>query len=61
VLLDRHAEVSRAYAQMFPHVRTAPRRRLSDWSGWSRGRAAGDRADLGGTRVGSTRRTAIGS
>lgn len=61
VLLDRRAEVSRVYEQMFPHVRRAGRRSLSDWSGWSSGRAAGDRADLGGSRVGSRHGTAIGS
>jgi hypothetical protein len=61
VLLDRRAEVSRVYEQMFPRVRRAGRRSLSDWSGWSSGQAAGDHADLGGGRVGSWHGTAIGS
>ncbi len=61
VLLDRGAEVSRVYEQMFPHVRGAGRRALTDWSGWSSGQAAGDRADLGGGRVGSRHGVAIGS
>ncbi|MEZ0070946.1 DUF2786 domain-containing protein [Planotetraspora sp. GP83] len=61
VLLDRRAEVSRVYQQMFPQVRRAGRRALSDWSGWSSGRAAGDRADLGGTRLGARSRSALGS
>ncbi|GAA0404812.1 hypothetical protein Acor_23600 [Acrocarpospora corrugata] len=53
VLVDRRAEVSRVYEELFPRVRRAGRRRLRDWSGWEDGRAAGDRADLEDARVGS--------
>ncbi|WP_067170089.1 DUF2786 domain-containing protein [Microtetraspora niveoalba] len=60
VLRDRVAEVRRVYEQMFPDVRRAGRRALSDWSGWAGGRAAGDRADLGGSRLGAVRPAALG-
>ncbi|MGI5488682.1 DUF2786 domain-containing protein [Microtetraspora malaysiensis] len=60
VLRDRVAEVRREYERMFPHVRRAGRRTMSDWSGWAGGRAAGDRADLGGSRVGAPSRAALG-
>ncbi|MCC5581328.1 DUF2786 domain-containing protein [Microtetraspora sp. AC03309] len=60
VLRDRAAQVGRVYEQMFPNVRRAGRRALSDWSGWDGGRAAGDRADLGGSRLGAPARAPIG-
>ncbi|GAA0966920.1 DUF2786 domain-containing protein [Acrocarpospora macrocephala] len=55
VLVDRRAQVSRVYEEMFPRVRRGARRRLRDWSGWEDGRAAGDQADLEAPRVGSQR------
>ncbi|WP_285706443.1 DUF2786 domain-containing protein [Microtetraspora sp. NBRC 16547] len=60
VLRDRAAQVGRVYEQMFPNVRRAGRRALSDWSGWAGGRAAGDRADLGGSRLGAPPQASIG-
>jgi hypothetical protein len=61
VLLDRRTEVSRVYEEMFPHVRRASARSLTDWSGWATGRAAGDRADLGGSRLNGSPRQALGA
>lgn len=51
VLADRTALVDRRMAEEYPHVRTAPPRRLSG-GGFRDGHAAGRRADLGGTRLG---------
>ncbi|GAB2329250.1 DUF2786 domain-containing protein [Streptomyces variabilis] len=58
VLADRAAVIKRRFQADHPHVRMAPKRSLSG-SGWGAGKAAGERADLGGTRVGSGRRRAL--
>lgn len=50
VLADRTAEVDRSMHERYPQLGTAPRRRLSGM-GSGDGYAAGQRADLGGTRV----------
>lgn len=50
VLADRSARVADAVSQEYPRLRTAPERRLSG-SGMTDGWAAGQRADLGGTRL----------
>ncbi|ATI18929.1 hypothetical protein SEA_JANUS_66 [Streptomyces phage Janus] len=54
VLVKREEAVQRFFKQAHPKVKTAAPRRLSG-SGWGDGRAAGDRADLGGRRIGGTR------
>lgn len=51
VLADRGDRVERAYAEAFPDLRRARRPQVSG-SGYRRGAAAADRADLGGTRLG---------
>ncbi|VXA99372.1 DUF2786 domain-containing protein [Nocardioides sp. AX2bis] len=56
VLADRTLEVLDAAGQAYPNARTARSRQLSG-SGAGQGFAAGQRADLGGTRLGGARRT----
>lgn len=56
VLADRSAEVVTAMETAYPYLRTARPRSLSG-SGTRQGWAAGQRADLGGRRVGGTRRS----
>ncbi|WP_062290763.1 DUF2786 domain-containing protein [Demequina phytophila] len=46
VLADRSTRVQEAYSQMFPHLRSARRRVLNSWEGWSAGAEAGKRADI---------------
>jgi hypothetical protein len=58
VLADRSAAVRRAVEDAYPSLRKAPSRQLSG-SGGRAGWSAGQRADLGGTRVGATGRGAI--
>lgn len=55
VLADRSLMVEDALASAYPHLTTARPRKLSG-SGAGHGRAAGERADLGGVRVGGGRR-----
>ena len=55
VLADRSALVVGAMESTYPHLGTARRRTLSG-SGGSEGWAAGQRADLGGTRLAGRRR-----
>ncbi|GAA1830992.1 DUF2786 domain-containing protein [Pseudonocardia ailaonensis] len=50
VLVDRGAQVDRAYAEAFPDLARARRPSLSG-SGFAEGAAAGRQADLGGTRL----------
>ncbi|MEV0425095.1 DUF2786 domain-containing protein [Micromonospora sp. NPDC050495] len=50
VLADRSDRVQRRLAEVYPRLRTAPRRRLAG-SGFTPGAAAGRRANLGGTGV----------
>ncbi|WP_262283476.1 DUF2786 domain-containing protein [Micromonospora sp. MA102] len=59
VLADRSDRVQRRVAEVYPRLRTAPRRRLAG-SGFGPGAAAGRRADLGGTGVGGARSPARG-
>jgi hypothetical protein len=59
VLADRGRAVAAAFKQHYPDTRKSGRRRLSG-TGREAGRAAGQRADLGGTRISNGRR-AIGS
>lgn len=59
VLADRTDRVQRAYAEAFPALGRARPRALSG-SGFARGAAAGDRADLGGLRVTAAARPAVG-
>lgn len=54
VLADRDVEVLGAAESAYPHARTGRSRQLSG-SGAGQGFAAGQRADLGSTRLGSTR------
>ena len=54
VLADRGDRVARRVEEAYPRLTTSPRRRLSG-SGLSGGYAAGQRADLGGVRVGGGR------
>ena len=58
VLAERSAQVERAYEDHFGHLRRAPRRRLSG-GGSAAGFDAGQRADLGGTRLGRPVRGAV--
>jgi hypothetical protein len=60
VLADRSMAVRAARDQEYPHLRSASARRLSG-SGGRSGYLAGQRADLGGTRVGRTAQRRIGS
>lgn len=59
VLLDRSALVGRAMKAAHPHVRASSARSLSG-GGYGSGRAAGERADLGGTRLGNGERRSLG-
>jgi hypothetical protein len=60
VLADRSVTVRAARDREYPHLRTASARTLSG-SGGTSGYLAGQRADLGGTRVGRGARGRIGS
>lgn len=60
VLVDRSEQVDRAVRDAFPNLRTAPARRLSG-SGYGDGREAGERADVGASRVGGGARRALGA
>lgn len=59
VLVDRSARVERHYEELFPSLRNAKRRSYSG-NGYRDGAAAGEKADIGGKRVGGTR-TSIGA
>lgn len=60
VLVDRQAAVSRAVEDTYPRLKPGRVRSLGG-SGYREGRAAGARADLGGSRLGGASRTgAIG-
>lgn len=59
VLADRNRVVAAEFRNAYPNTRSSSRRRLSG-TGRDAGRVAGQRADLGGTRLSSGRR-AIGS
>ncbi|RKN28598.1 DUF2786 domain-containing protein [Micromonospora musae] len=50
VLADRSDRVQRRLAEVYPRLRTAPRRRLAG-TGFASGAEAGQRADLGGREV----------
>jgi hypothetical protein len=54
VLVDRGAQVDRAYSEAFPHLSRARRPSLSG-SGFAEGAQAGRRADLGGRRLRAAR------
>lgn len=56
VLADRSAHVTATMETAYPDLRTARPRALSG-SGGTQGWAAGQRADLGGTRIGGRRRS----
>ncbi|MDX3525104.1 DUF2786 domain-containing protein [Streptomyces sp. ID05-39B] len=56
VLVKREAAVERFFKQAHPKLKAAPRRRLTG-SGWRDGKAAGERASLGGREVGGTRKS----
>lgn len=60
VLADRTAQVEAALHDAYPHLATAPPRRLSG-SGGRDGWAAGQRADLGERRVGGVRQALPGT
>jgi hypothetical protein len=60
VLADRSVAVRSARDREYPHLRTASARTLSG-SGGRSGYLAGQRADLGGTRVGQRARGSIGA
>ena len=60
VLADRSALVVGAMESTYPHLGTARRRTLSG-SGSGQGWAAGQRADLGGTRLSGRRRLGAGA
>lgn len=56
VLIDRKAQVALAVKKEFPRLVSGSSRSLSG-SGAAAGRAAGERADLGGTRISQNRRS----
>lgn len=56
VVADRSAQVGAAFREMFPNVRKGARRRVSNDTAYGRGKDAGERADIGGARVGGQRR-----
>ena len=58
VLADRKRIVDQEFEAAFPDLRRAPRRMLRG-TGHHDGMLAGNRADLGGTRVGTRRRTSL--
>ncbi|NJP34219.1 DUF2786 domain-containing protein [Micromonospora thermarum] len=59
VLADRSDRVQRRLAEVYPRLRTAPRRRLAG-TGFRSGAAAGHRAELGGRGVTTGPRPGIG-
>ena len=59
VLADRSAQVDSALREEYPRVRTARARTLSG-SGVTDGWAAGQRADLGGSRLAGSRQALPG-
>ena len=60
VLADRSGQVDRRMAESYPRLGMAPPRRLAG-SGAHRGYAAGQRADLGGTRLGRATAGQVGA
>lgn len=58
VLLDRRVLVERRFREAYPRVRWRVSRRQIGY-GYAQGQAAGRRADLGGTRLGSRARAAL--
>lgn len=58
VLVDRSHDVDRAYTQEFAgrKIRTGGRTTVNSGAGWKAGTAAGQRADIGGGRVGGSRK-----
>ncbi|XVU25777.1 DUF2786 domain-containing protein [Actinoplanes sp. CA-054009] len=60
VLADRSALVVARVDEAYPKVKKAKTRQLSG-DGYYDGAAAGERADLGGTRIGRTARAAVGA
>jgi hypothetical protein len=58
VLVKREAAVEQYFKRAHPKVKAAARRRLTG-SGWLDGKAAGDRADLGQSRLGGDRLKAL--
>lgn len=59
VLVKREAAVERFFKQAHPNVKPGPKRRLTG-TGWRDGKAAGERADLGGRRIGTQRKALVG-
>ncbi|MFE9254059.1 DUF2786 domain-containing protein [Streptomyces sp. NPDC006879] len=59
VLVKREAAVEQFFKQAHPKLKIAPRRRLTG-TGWFDGKAAGERADLGGNRLGGARKALAG-
>ncbi|MFF4054643.1 DUF2786 domain-containing protein [Streptomyces sp. NPDC001708] len=55
VLVKRETALQIFFKQAHPKLKVAPRRRLTG-SGWRDGRAAGERADIGGRQLGRTRK-----
>lgn len=55
VVADRTTRVGAAYKAAFPNVRNG-KRSVRDGAAYARGRAAGERADIGAVRVGENRR-----
>ncbi|HKS46726.1 MAG TPA: DUF2786 domain-containing protein [Amycolatopsis sp.] len=61
VLVDRGEAVSKMFSELFPDtIRPRVSQRRTSASGSEAGRAAGRRADIGGTRVGSAGRRQLG-
>jgi Protein of unknown function (DUF2786) len=60
VLADRTGQVDRRMSEAYPRLGMAPPRRLAG-SGGHRGYAAGQRADLGGTRLGRANSGQVGA
>ena len=60
VLADRSGRVDRRVAEVYPRLGTAPPRRLAG-SGQGHGYAAGQRADLGGARLGRATSGSLGA
>lgn len=59
VLVDRKDEISHAYAEAYPRVRSGRNRQLSG-SGKQAGRESGRRADIGGRGVGGSAQQRLG-
>ncbi|MEU6572319.1 DUF2786 domain-containing protein [Streptomyces sp. NPDC046805] len=55
VLVKREAAVEVFFKRAHPKLKVAPRRRLTG-TGWQAGKAAGERADIGGRQIGRTRK-----